>query len=225
MTVTAPQRRPPLDLDLPRFDDGFRDRLEELFRWRRDVRQFRRDPIDPSLLEHLLGLVRFAPSVGLSQPWRFVVVEDPARRQEIQENFKHCNREALADYAGERAKLYAKLKLAGLAEAPVHLAVFCDQATNVGHGLGRKTMPETLRDSTVTAIYTLWLAARAYDVGVGWVSILEPEEVRDCLDVPKSWALVAYLCLGYPEAEDQRPELEREGWEQRQSANETVFRR
>ncbi len=225
MTATAPQRRPALNLASPRFDDGFRSKLEELFRWRRDVRRFRSDSLDPQLLEELVSMVRFAPSVGLSQPWRFVFVDDPTRRQEIQENFKRCNQEALADYAGERAKLYARLKLAGLAEAPVHLAVFCDQETNVGHGLGRKTMPETLRDSTVTAIYTLWLAARAYDVGIGWVSILEPEEVRECLDVPKSWSLVAYLCLGYPRAEDERPELEREGWEQRQSANETIFRR
>ena len=199
----------------PLFDAAFRAQLEALFRWRRDVRRFRRDALQDGLLERLIELACLAPSVGYSQPWRFVVVEDPARRRAVRASFETCNRAALQSFEGERARLYASLKLAGLEEAPVQLAVFCDEATESGQGLGRATMPETLRYSVVTAVHALWLAARAWGVGVGWVSILEPEAVRDCLEVPADWRLVAYLCLGYPQEEHDDPELARHGWERR----------
>ena len=146
-------------------------------RWRRDVRRFRPDPIDPRLIETLLALASHAPSVGLSQPWRFVLVETSARRAAVRENFSKANETALNGYAGERQARYARLKLEGLSQAPVHLAVCADEATGQGHGLGRQTMPETIRYSVVAAIQTLWLAARAEGLGVGWVSILDPEAV------------------------------------------------
>lgn len=196
-----------------RFDEAFRERLEALLRWRRDVRRFRRHPVDPALVEHLLDLACLAPSVGHSQPWRFVRVETEAARAAVRANFAACNAAALADYEGERARLYARLKLAGLEEAPVQLAVFCDGATPSGTGLGRRTMPEMLPYSVVTAVHTLWLAARAHGLGLGWVSILDPARLRADLDVPAAWQPVAYLCLGYPEAEHDRPELERVGWQ------------
>ncbi|MCG8354973.1 MAG: 5,6-dimethylbenzimidazole synthase [Kiloniellales bacterium] len=209
----------------PDFDADFRARLAELVRWRRDVRRFRRDPVPPAVIDRLLALACQAPSVGLSQPWRFVLVEETARRAAVRENFLACNAEALADYSGARAALYARLKLAGLDEAPVQLGVFCDEATTTGHGLGRKTMPETLRFSVVTAVHTLWLAARAWGIGVGWVSIIEPEAVARSLDVPDRWSLVAYLCIGYPLEERGAPELEREGWESRQGLEGCLVRR
>ena len=112
--------------------------------------------------------------MGLSQPWRFVVVDDPARRAAIVANFKATNHEALQAYSGERRALYARLKLAGLEEAPAHMAVFVDETTEVGNGLGRRTMPEMLRYSAVAAITEMWLAARARGIGMGWVSILDP---------------------------------------------------
>ena len=209
----------------PLFDSAFRSELTALFRWRRDVRRFRPDPLPPALVEELLSLANLAPSVGCSQPWRFVRVESAAARQAIRDDFAACNSDALADYAGERARLYARLKLEGLQASPVQLAVFCDETTLQGHGLGRKTMPEMLRYSVVTAVHTLWLAARAWGVGVGWVSILDPERVKAALGVTEDWSLVAYLCLGYPEAEDDVPELEREGWEaRRQEGAEVIVR-
>ncbi len=166
------------------FDDEFRGRLRKLFEWRRDVRRFRRDPVPQALLNELIDTASLAPSVGNSQPWRFVSVETSERRAAVSADFRRCNAEALDGYQGERATLYATLKLAGLDEAPVHLAVFVDEATSSGDGLGRATMPETARYSVVTAVHTLWLAARARGVGVGWVSILDADVIARALDTP-----------------------------------------
>jgi 5,6-dimethylbenzimidazole synthase len=138
----------------PRFDASFRERFAELVRWRRDVRRFRPDPVPAELIERLLSLATYAPSVGFSQPWRFVLVESPERRTAISADFERANRAALDGYDGERRAAYARLKLAGLSRAPVHLAVCADEATVTGHGLGRQTMPETLRYSVVAAVQT-----------------------------------------------------------------------
>jgi 5,6-dimethylbenzimidazole synthase len=199
----------------PRFDADFAKLLTELFRWRRDVRRFRSDPVGSGAIEELVALAALAPSVGHSQPWRFVAVEDAERRAAVIASFNCCNAAALAAHEGETAALYARLKLAGLREAPVQLAVFCDTATEIGRGLGRMTMPETLCYSVVGAIQNLALAARARGLGVGWVSILDPREVAAILDVPAEWRLIAYLCIGYPQEEHLDPELERHGWEAR----------
>jgi len=199
---------------LPRFDEQFVSRFAELIRWRRDVRRFRRDPVSPELLKTVIDFSALSPSVGYSQPWRFICVRRPDLRLAVRANFLECNKDALADYTGERAELYARLKLAGLDEAPEHLVVFCDMQTQAGQGLGRRTMPEMLEYSAVIAVHTLWLAARAHGLGVGWVSILDPPEIKRILDVPDSWKLIAYLCIGYPEEEHADPELARHNWEQ-----------
>jgi 5,6-dimethylbenzimidazole synthase len=207
------------------FDEAFRNELRELIRWRRDVRRFRRDPLPPGTVERLIELASLAPSVGLSQPWRFVLVEEAARRAAVRANFERSNADALAAYAGERAQRYARLKLAGLDEAPVQLAVFADRGTAQGHGLGRRTMPEMAEYSAVMAIHTLWLVARAEGLGLGWVSILDRAEVMRALDVPPEWIFLGYFCLGYPQSETLTPELEREGWEQRRPWQDFVLRR
>ena len=209
----------------PVFDEDFRVRLRELFAWRRDVRRFRAEPLPDGALRELIETACLAPSVGLSQPWRFVIVEDPGRRVAIVEDFERCNRQALDACDPDRAALYARLKLAGLKEAPAQLGIFADEATSVGHGLGRRTMPEMLRYSVVTAIANLWLAARAAGVGLGWVSILDPDRVREILDVPAGWRLIGYFCLGYPQGESTIPELEAEGWERRRPGEECVILR
>ncbi len=207
------------------FDEAFRQQLRDLFVWRRDVRRFRRDSLPAGTLERLIEVGCLSPSVGLSQPWRFVIVEDGATRRAIIEDFKACNAQALQSYSGERAAHYASLKLAGLEEAPVHLAVFADKAGEMGHGLGRMTMPETIEYSVVAAICSVWLAARAEGIGLGWVSILDPARVREILAVPESWKFIGYLCLGYPDAESDRPELERANWEHRRAGQEFITRR
>jgi 5,6-dimethylbenzimidazole synthase len=207
------------------FDTAFRARLRDLLVWRRDVRRFRCDPLPGDALEMLIELACLAPSVGLSQPWRFVVVEDDAIRAAIRKNFETCNAEALAAQSAQRAGLYARLKLAGLQEAPGHLAVFADRSTAQGHGLGRHTMPEMIDYSAVTAVHTIWLAARAQGIGMGWVSILDPKAVAEILDVPAEWKFIGYFCIGYPQADDTVPELEQMGWEQRRRAASVVIRR
>jgi 5,6-dimethylbenzimidazole synthase len=211
--------------DKPDFDADFRARLQALLAWRRDVRHFRREKLPPGMIERLVALAHLAPSVGLSQPWRFVLVETEARRALVRDNFTRSNAAALAAHAPRRARLYARLKLAGLDAAPVQLALFTDRATPQGGGLGRDTMPETLDYSAVMAAHTLWLAARAEGIGMGWVSILDPAEVAEALDVPVAWRLIGYFCLGYAEAADTVPELERAGWEARRPAREFMIRR
>ena len=207
----------------PRFDESFLAQLDELLAWRRDVRRFRAKPVPADLAERLLDLVQLAPSVGNSQPWRFVQVESAAARAAIRESFERCNRAALDGYEGGRAQLYAGLKLSGLDSAPLHWAVFCDCETAQGQGLGRVTMPDTLTWSAVGAIHLLWLAASARGLGLGWVSILDPAVVTEALAVQPSWRFVAYLCLGWPEEEHDVPELERQGWQARTSAGRALL--
>ena len=198
-----------------RFGDAFRAELLDLLVWRRDVRRFRRDPLPGGTLERLVRFACLAPSVGLSQPWRFVSVVSASRRSLVRATFERCNADALRCQSGEKAGLYARLKLAGIDEAPCHFALYADPTTERGHGLGRLTMPSTIDYSAVMAVHTLWLAARAEGIGLGWVSILDPEAVAAALDVPRAWTFIGYFCMGYPVADDDAPALERQGWETR----------
>ncbi len=197
------------------FDSDFRANFADLIAWRRDVRRFTAQAVDETLVQECLQLANMSPSVGLSQPWRFIELADPVRRQAIVNTFEKCNAEALADYHGDDKTNYAGLKLEGLREAPVQLAVFADTTTTKGKGVGRKTMPEMTAYSVVTAIHTFWLAARARGLGVGWVSILEPEAVAKACETPENLQLIAYLCVGWPQQEMLTPELETAGWETR----------
>ncbi|NUB44803.1 5,6-dimethylbenzimidazole synthase [Fertoebacter nigrum] len=201
-----------------RYSAAFRAELTDLMRWRRDVRRFRTDPVEAAVLDRCLCAFGLAPSVGLSEPWRVIRVESPAARAAVLANFETANASALARYADEKASLYASLKLAGLREAPVQLAVFCDEATPKGAGLGAASMPETRAYSVVGAITLLWLAARAEGLGLGWVSILDAPQLAQDLKAPDDWRLIGYLCLGWPEACHDTPELERAGWESRAPA-------
>ena len=209
----------------PIFDAAFRDRLHDLLAWRRDVRRFRRDPLPEGAFARLVRLACLAPSVGLSEPWRFVTVDDAGRRSAVRKSFEACNAEALARQRGERAALYAGLKLEGLDAAPCQFAVFADRGTAQGGGLGRLTMPETIDYSAVMAVHTLWLAARADELGLGWVSILDPASVRAALDVPPDWIFIGYFCLGFPLEADDTPALERADWERRGDPAAAILKR
>lgn len=200
-----------------RYGPEFRAEMMDLLRWRRDVRRFRNGPVEAAVLDRCLLAFGLAPSVGLSEPWRLVRVESPTARQAVMQNFAAANAAALSGYADEKAQLYAGLKLAGLREAPVQIAVFCDDMTPKGAGLGAATMPETRAYSVVGAITLFWLALRAEGLGLGWVSILDAITLTTDLAVPQDWRLVGYLCIGWPEATDTEPELQRAGWESRAS--------
>lgn len=183
--------------------------------WRRDVRHFRRDPLPAGTLEQLLSVVDLAPSVGNAQPWRFVRIVAPPLREAVAAHVDATSDAAAADYNPARAAAYRALKLHGLREAPEIVAVFSHETPAAGHRLGIATMPEMLRYSTAMAIHTLWLAARADGIGIGWVSIVEPGVLRDLLAVPHAWTPIALLCIGYPESDAETPELERRGWQAR----------
>jgi 5,6-dimethylbenzimidazole synthase len=206
----------------PTFDAAFQAQLTTLIAWRRDVRRFSDRPVCVSLIDSLLDTAQLSPSVGNSQPWRWVQVDSPAKRAEIKAIFATCNSAACGAQSSERAGTYAALKLEGLDRAPTQFAVFCNQATDQGFGLGRHTMPEMLEYSTVAMVSTFWLAARAAGLGVGWISILDPAKVCQVLDVPPGWKLIAYLCVGWPETNHLEPELERFGWQCRTSAGRRV---
>ena len=209
----------------PHFDEDFREKLAKLFLWRRDVRHFRRDPLPKGMIDNLLDTACHSPSVGNAQPWRFVRVLSPERRSALAADADAQKHAAGAAYTGSQQARYDGLKLHGLREAPEVLAVFCDEQPGAGHGLGRATMPETLCWSVVAAIHALWLAARAQGIGMGWVSILDPAAVNGLLDVPVHWRFVALLCLGYPEQENDTPELVRHGWQDHLPASATRFTR
>jgi 5,6-dimethylbenzimidazole synthase len=198
-----------------RFTSDFQDMLDDLLTWRRDVRHFATRALEEGMMDALLDRACLAPSVGNSQPWRFVRVMSAELRQKLIAHVEQENARAVAIYDGDAKVRYSALKLHGLREAPEHVAIFCDMKTDAGRGLGRQTMPETLVYSTVLAVHTLWLAARARGIGMGWVSILEPATVAAMLDVPADWRLIGYLCLGYATENNATAELERRGWQDR----------
>lgn len=203
----------------PEFGEAFRAEFETLLAWRRDVRHFRRDPLPAGAIERLIGMTALAPSVGNAQPWRFIRVMTPDLREALAAHVDAESEGAAQGYDADRAAAYRRLKLHGLREAPEILAVFSDEEPAAGHGLGIATMPEALRYSTVMAVHTLMLAARTEDIGVGWVSILDPAIVADLLGTPEHWSLIALLCVGYPEHQSATPELQTRGWQDRLPVN------
>jgi 5,6-dimethylbenzimidazole synthase len=190
---------------------------------RRDVRRFRTDPVPDSILLRILDAAHHAGSVGFMQPWNFIVVRSPELKKKVHDSFAAENARAAANYAGDRRSLYNSFKLEGILEAPVNIAVTCDRSRRGPTVLGRASMPETDLYSTCCAIQNLWLAARAEGIGVGWVSILDPQTVKKLLKIPPDIVLVAYLCVGHPVQFEDRPMLEKAGWESRTPLEEVIF--
>lgn len=191
---------------------------------RRDVRsEFIDTPIPPDLLARLLIAAHHAPSVGLSQPWNFIVVQAPAVKAAVHEAFREANAEAAALFDGERQRRYRQLKLQGILDAPVNLCITCDRPRGGPVVLGRTHQREMDIYSTVCAVQNLWLAARAEGVGVGWVSILSAAKLSSILQLPEQVVPIAYLCLGFVAHFRQQPELEDNGWARRVPVAELVF--
>lgn len=196
-----------------KFGPEHRATLAQILRWRRDVRHFRPEPLPDGTLDRLAAAMAMAPSVGNARPWRVIRVLDPGLRAAVRAEFLRCNAEAAAIYDAPRREEYLRLKLAGLDSAPEQLAVFTDTDPAAGHGLGRQTQPETLALSTAMAIHTLWLAARAENIGLGMLSILDPRRIEALLDVPPGWRFAAWLCVGMASFDDDTPLLHRKGWQ------------
>jgi len=196
--------------------------LQEIIRLRRDVRgqRFTDKPLPDDVVDQLLTAALHAPSVGFSQPWEFVLIKELALRQRVKESFDRANEAALEVFS-QRQQEYARLKLEGILEAPLNMAVFYKPPEKPV--LGQTTMEETGLYSVVCAVQNLWLMARALNVGVGWVSILDPEKVGRILHAPEGRRLVAYLCIGYVDGFYAQPELEILEWERRKEREAAVI--
>jgi len=190
---------------------------------RRDIRsRFLPTPVSDAMLGRLLNAAHHGPSVGFMQPWDFIVIRDDGVRQYVHNCFLEANRQAAECYSDGKRTQYNSLKLAGILEAPVNLCVTCDRERTLGAGLGRQTDPATDLYSTACAVQNLWLAARAESLGVGWVSILDFDRLRQLLSIPPRLVPVAYLCIGYVAEFPSSPELEAAGWERRQQLTHLI---
>lgn len=207
------------------FSEEARRTLLEIMAARRDVRTFEVGRALPEgLLEELFAAAHLAPSVGFSQPWRFIVVRDELRRERIRESFLRCRQAEAARYPEERRAKYLAYRLEGIAESAVNVCVTVDLRNEGEHVLGTTAQPEAVRASVICAVQNLWLCARAHGVGVGWVSIVEPEILRQQLALPPGVEPVAYLCIGYPrEPFGQKPLLEETKWRPRRPLSELIF--
>lgn len=206
-----------------KFTDDNQHLLEEIMRHRRDIRgnHFLQQPLSDEEIKPILHAASLAPSVGFSQPWEFVIVRKQAIKQKIVDSFKRENNAAKATFSAEKQQVYKQLKLEGILESPVNIAVFYKPSTTPV--LGQHTMPEMGEYSVVCAIQNMWLMSRAMNIGLGWVSILNPHQVKKILKAPADNKLIAYLCLGYVDTFFKTPELEMLNWEKRKAIKSVVY--
>lgn len=196
--------------------DRDRDGLYRTLFNRRDVRaEFLPQAVPDEVLARVLYAAHHAPSVGFMQPWDFTVIKTHKVKHKVQQLFQQANAEAAEKFAHKRQDQYRRLKLEGIVEAPVNLCITCDRERSGKVVLGRTHMPEMDLYSTVCAVQNLWLAARAEGLGVGWVSILDPDALKAVLGIPAKIVPIAYLCIGYVDHFKQQPELATSGWRQR----------
>jgi 5,6-dimethylbenzimidazole synthase len=195
------------------FSAAERDAVQRCILNRRDVRgQFLPTPIPDEILARLLNAAHHAPSVGFMQPWDFIVVKDAAVKRKVRDAFEVAHHEAADMFQDDKQKTYRQLKLEGIVEAPVGICITCDRNRTGPVVIGRTHQPEMDLYSAVCAVQNLWLAARADNIGVGWVSIIKHDDLRAALGIPASIQPIAYLCVGYVSHFFDKPELEAAGW-------------
>lgn len=205
------------------FTEAQREGLYRAIFERRDVRsQFLPDAIPDDVLARLLEAAHHAPSVGFMQPWDFIVIDSVAVRQQVLDSFNAENDRAAANYQGERQERYRSLKLQGILDSPINLCITCDRSRGGPNVLGRNSIMEMDLFSTCLAVQNLWLAARAENIGVGWVSILSQDRLAEILQLPEHVYPLAYLCLGYVSEFLEQPELQAKGWRSRLPLEELV---
>jgi 5,6-dimethylbenzimidazole synthase len=187
---------------------------------RRDMRHFRADPVPAAVLERLLQAAHMAPSVGFMQPWRFVRVTDPGLRRRVHD-LVEAERRRTADELGERRAEFLRLKVEGILDCGEVLVVAL-MAGRERYVFGRRTLPEMDVASAACAIQNVWLAARVEGLGMGWVSLFDPDALARLLGMPEGARPLAVLCLGYVDEFYERPMLEREGWDDRRDLADLV---
>jgi 5,6-dimethylbenzimidazole synthase len=205
------------------FNEEEKKAVYRVIKERRDVRRFYSHPIPSATLQKILDAAMQAPSVGYMQPWNFILIQDMNVRRKVHASFLKANEEAKKLFPGEKGEKYASLKLEGLLESALNICVTCDRNRFGPVGLGRTCQPEMDLYSTVCAVQNLWLAARCEGIGVGWVSIIKPEELPPILGLPEGVVPIAYLCVGYTEAFAIEPELKTAGWNPQIPTSELVF--
>ena len=204
-----------------RYPDSDIEAIYRVIEQRRDMRHFTSEPVDPDMLERLLKAAHFAPSVGFMQPWRFIRITDKNIRQQMHELVEE-ERIATAQAMGEREDEFMKLKVEGILDCGEVLVVSL-MGDRDKHIFGRRTLPEMDLASVSCAIQNMWLAARAEGLGLGWVSIFDPEKLSNLLNIPETGKPVAILCIGHVEKFYNKPMLEKENWAKRQQLDSVVF--
>jgi nicotinate-nucleotide--dimethylbenzimidazole phosphoribosyltransferase len=205
-----------------RYEEAERETVHRVIAERRDVRRFRPDPVPDDVIERVLAAAHRAPSVGLMQPWRLIVIRELDTRMAVR---RLAQRERLrqADRFDERTRQFLDQKVEGVVEAPLGVCVCCDHGDPEVEVLGRATIPETDVYSASCAVENLWLAARAEGLGVGWVSFYRPQDLRELLSIPARVDPIAYLCVGWPDERPVRPGLEAAGWASRMPLDAVVM--
>lgn len=205
------------------FPQDAREALYDVLGARRDVRRFRPDPVDPQIVRRVLTAAHMAPSVGHSQPWRFIMVADPATRERAARMADEQRLRQASQLEPDAARRLLDLQLEGIREAPLGVVVACDRRTAATGVLGRATFPDADVWSCACAIQNLWLAARAEGLGVGWVTLFEQQDLEQLIDAPEGVITLGWLCLGWPDERPPAPGLERAGWSRRQPLDDVVF--
>lgn len=204
-----------------KFNQAERDAVYKAIYLRRDMRHFRRDAIDTEVLQRLLEAAHTAPSVGFMQPWRFIRISDDILRENIARLVEQ-ERLATAQALAERDQEFLRLKVEGIRDCGELLVVaLCDQREQ--YIFGRRTLPEMDLASASCAIQNMWLAARAEGLGMGWVSLFDPEALKQLLLMPNDSQPIAILCLGHVDEFYAEPMLETEGWDQRRNLTDLVM--
>lgn len=212
-----------MDKSQRQFTKQEQDVLEDILIHRRDVRgnRFTKQHIEDDALHKIIEAGLSAPSVGFSQPWEFVVIKNEATKLAIKTSFDEETQKAIPQFKDKKQQEYIKLKLEGIMESPLNMAVFYKPKNEVV--LGQTAMPNMGKYSVVCAIQNMWLMARSLNIGMGWVSILDPEKVKTILNAPKDNELIGYLCFGYTDMFYNKPELELKKWDRKKLQDEVVF--
>lgn len=208
-----------------KISDAERDALYKVIHSRRDVRNdFTQQPIPEDVLQRILLAAHHAPSVGFMQPWDFILVTEEETKAEIKKGYEAARLESAEQFSKDKQGQYKSFKLEGIMEAPLGICVTCDKERNGPIVIGRTIKPEMDVYSTVCAIQNMWLAARAENIGLGWVSIIHDDVLRSALNIPEELEIIGYLCLGYVTKFKDKPELEDFGWLPRENLDQLIHK-